>query len=479
MPSWSREKMERTLKGKTRNLSRPDPAKDPRWTALILDSIGDGVFTVDREGRITSFNRAAEEITGFTRQEAIGQFCHEIFRANICFEDCPLRRTAETQERIVNLEVNILNRQNREIPISISTAQIRDEDDEVIGAVETFRDLSLIHDLRKEIAGRYRFQDIVSRSKTFAKIFQVLPDIAASDATVLLHGESGTGKELFASAIHQLSHRKNGPLVKVNCGALPETLLESELFGYKKGAFTDAKTDKPGRFRLAEGGTLFLDEVGDLSPGTQVKLLRVLERREYEPLGAVRTEKADVRIVAATNVVLEKLVRERRFREDLYYRLNVVRVDIPPLRERPEDIPLLIEHFLHLLNRRLGKQVRGVSEKAMRILLSHSYPGNVRELQNILEHAMILCKGVELQPRHLPAFLTGAQSGPFSPPLPQPGSQILREKEREALLAVLGRHSGRISDAARDLGIHRSTLWRRMKRLGIREPEVAKTQPLQ
>lgn len=455
------------MKRKRNSSAGWDPSTDSRWTGLILDSIGDGVFTVDPEGRITSFNRAAEEITGFSRQEAIGQFCHEIFRANICFEDCPLRRTARTQEQIVNLEVNILNRENREIPISISTAQIRDEKGRVIGAVETFRDISLIRHLQEEISGRYHFQDIVSRSKSFARIFQVLPDIALSDATVLLHGESGTGKELFASAIHQLSRRKDGPFIKVNCGALPESLLESELFGYKKGAFTDAKADKPGRFKLAEGGTLFLDEVGDLSPGTQVKLLRVLERKEYEPLGAVKTEKADVRIVAATNVVLEELVRARKFREDLYYRLNVVRLDIPPLRERPEDIPLLIEHFLHILNRSLCKQVRGLSEKAMRILLNHSYPGNVRELQNILEHAMILCKGLEIQPRHLPPYLTRDQSISPSPPPSRPGFQILREKEREAVLAVLERHCGRISDAAHDLGIHRSTLWRRIKRLGI------------
>lgn len=456
---------------------KPDPAGDPGWTQLILDSIADGVFTVDQEGRITSFNRAAEEITGFSRQEAIGQFCHEIFRANICFEDCPLRRTAQTQERIVNLEVNILNRENREIPISISTAQIRDEQGRVIGAVESFRDLSFIRQLQEEISGRYRFEDIVSRSKSFARIFQVLPDIALSDATVLLHGESGTGKELFASAIHQLSRRKKGPFIKVNCGALPETLLESELFGYKKGAFTDAKTDKPGRFKLAEGGTLFLDEVGDLSPGTQVKLLRVLERKEYEPLGAVRTEKADVRIVAATNVVLEESVARRRFREDLYYRLNVVRIDIPPLRERPEDIPLLIDHFLHRLNRRLAKQVRGVSEKALRILLEHNYPGNVRELQNILEHAMILCKGVEIQPRHLPTYLTRRDASATPPSSSKPGSEILKDKQREAILSVLRNNGGRLSAAAHDLGIHRSTLWRKMKRLGLtRNSEVASVQ---
>jgi PAS domain S-box-containing protein len=445
-----------------------DPSKDQRWTELILESIADGVFTVDREGRITSFNRAAEEITGFSRQEAIGQYCHEIFRANICFEACPLKRTAETQKSIVNFEVDILNRENQEVPISVSTAVIRDDEGNVIGAVETFRDLSLIRELRKELSERYSFQDIISRSKAFSRIFQVLPDIAESEATVLLQGESGTGKELFAAAIHNLSPRKEGPFVKVNCGAMPETLLESELFGYKRGAFTDARTDKPGRFKLAHGGTLFLDEVGDLSPRTQVKMLRVLETGEYEPLGGVKTEKADVRIVAATNKDLEGLVSRGGFREDLYYRLNVVRIEIPPLRERPEDIPLLIDHFVRRFNRRMGKQVQGVSEKAMKILLNHSFPGNVRELQNILEHAMILCKGVEIQPSHLPSYLLKPQRIYHIEEFHE-GRDLLREKEREAILEVMRSHSWRISEAARALGMHRSTLWRKMKRLGLKK----------
>lgn len=452
-----------------------DPTRDPQWTGLILDSIADGVFTVDKEGKITSFNRAAEQITDFSREEALGQYCHEIFRSNICFEACPLKRTAETEESIVNLEVNILDRENREIPISISTALIRDDDGEVIGAVETFRDLSLIRELHQEISKRYSFHDIISRSKAFSRIFQVLPDIAESDSTVLLQGESGTGKELFASAIHQLSPRKGGPFIQVNCGAVPETLLESELFGYKKGAFTDARRDKPGRFRLAEGGTLFLDEVGDLSGGTQVKLLRVLERKEYEPLGAIRTEKADVRIVAATHRDLRGLLARGQFREDLYYRLNVVRLEIPPLRERVEDIPPLIEHFIHRLNRRLHKQVRGVSEKGLEVLLNHEYPGNVRELQNILEHAMILCKGVELQTRHLPSYLPDAQEVPRAVDSVARGRDLLLDRERQAIREVLSRHRGRVGEAARDLGIHRSTLWRKLKKLGIETQEsVAK-----
>ncbi|MBE9535013.1 MAG: sigma 54-interacting transcriptional regulator, partial [Proteobacteria bacterium] len=377
----------------------------PSWTQLILDSIADGVFTVDHEGRITSFNKAAERITGFSEEEAIGQYCHEIFRANTCFEACPLKHTAETAETIVNLEVNILNRENREIPISISTAVVRDESGNVVGAVETFRDLSLIKELRKEISSSYSFHDILGRSKSMLDLFQILPDIAQSDATVLLEGESGTGKELFATAIHNLSSRKDRPLIKVNCAALPETLLESELFGYKKGAFTDAKRDKPGRFRQAHGGTMLLDEIGDMSKGTQVKLLRVLEQKEYEPLGSNKTERVDVRIIASTNRDLMEMMHRREFREDLFFRINVIRLSITPLRERREDIPLLVDHFMERINLKQSKQIKKVSPSALRILLNYDFPGNVRELENIIEHAMILTKGIEIQPRHLPAYL--------------------------------------------------------------------------
>jgi len=267
--------------------------------------------------------------------------------------------------------VNILNQQNQEIPISVSTGILKDPKGRVVGAVETFRDLSLIAELRKEISKGYTFQDIVSRSKAIAELLRILPDVAESEATIVIQGESGTGKELFATAIHNLSSRKEGPLIKVNCGALPETLIESELFGYKKGAFTDAKRDKPGRFKQAEGGTLFLDEVGDLSKGTQVKFLRVLEQKEYEPLGSTLTERADVRIVAATHQDLASLVGKGDFREDLFYRLNVMKLEIPPLRDRREDIPLLIDHFMGKLNRKTGKQIRSVSKAAMRFMLEY------------------------------------------------------------------------------------------------------------
>jgi transcriptional regulator with PAS, ATPase and Fis domain len=299
------------------------------------------------------------------------------------------------------------------------------------------------------------------------ELFQILPDIAQSNATVLIEGESGTGKELFAAAIHNLSRRRNKPFVKVNCAALPETLLESELFGYKKGAFTDATRDKPGRFRQAHGGTMLLDEIGDLSKGTQVKLLRVLEQKEYEPLGSTATERVDVRIIAATNRDLMDMMRRREFREDLFFRINVVRLKIPPLRERREDIPLLIGHFIGQINLRQSKQVKKVSPSALRILLNHEFSGNVRELENIIEHAMILTKGIEIQPRHLPSYLAGRRLEPLVPKEQREDLAVLDQVERDLIARALERNRGQAAEAAKDLGIHRSTLWRKMKRLRL------------
>ena len=447
----------------------PGIGNDPSWTSLILDSIADGVFTVDQQGRITSLNKAAERITGFSKENAIGQYCHEIFRANTCFEACPLKHTAETAENIVNLEVNILNRENKEVPISISTAVVRDKEGKIVGAVETFRDLSLIKELHKEIHRQYLFQDILGRSKPMLKLFRILPDIAQSDATVLIEGDSGTGKELFATAVHNLSSRKDKPLIKVNCAALPETLLESELFGYKKGAFTDAKTDKPGRFRQANGGTIFLDEIGDMSKGTQVKLLRVLEQKEYEPLGSNKTERVDVRIIAATNRDLMEMMHRREFREDLFFRINVIRLTIPPLRERREDIPLLLDHFLERINLKQSKQIKKVSSPALKTLFDYDFPGNVRELENIIEHAAILTKGIEIQSRHLPSYLRRRHElSPALPSIPEgEDMSVLDNVERDLIVRALERHRGRTAAAARDLGVHRSTLWRKIKRYGI------------
>jgi len=324
---------------------------------VILDSISEGVFTVDLGWRITSFNRAAEEISGIERQEAIGRHCRDVLRAEVCETGCTLRQTMETGEPIMNRAVHIIDAQGKKRAIAISTALLKNASGKVIGGVETFRDMSTVEQLRKEIAGRYSYEDIISQSHKMQNIFAIMPNIAESNATVLIEGESGTGKELFARAIHNMSFRKDKPFVAVNCGALPDSLLESELFGYKAGAFTDARKDKPGRFALAEGGTIFLDEIGDVSASVQVKLLRVLQERVYEPIGGVSSVNADIRVITATNKKLDQLVQQEKFRDDLYYRINVMKLELPPLRNKKEDIPLLVKHFISRFNRLQNKNI--------------------------------------------------------------------------------------------------------------------------
>jgi len=361
-------------------------SKDDNTTEIILDSIADGVFTVDDEWRITSFNRAAEEITGILKEEAVGQRCYDVFHASICETNCALRETFGTNRPVVNRAVYIINADGDKIPISISTAVLKDKSGSIIGGVETFRDLSAIEELRRELEKKYSFYDIISKNSEMLKIFDILPSIAQSDSTVLIEGETGTGKELIARALHNLSHRKDKPIVTVNCGALPDTLLESELFGYKAGAFTDARKDKPGRFAMAESGTIFLDEIADVSPALQVRMLRVIQEHTYEPLGATESVKTDVRIIVASNRNLEKLVKSGEFREDLYYRINVIIIKLPPLRERKEDIPLLIDHFIRRFNNLKKKLITDISPDALTVLVSHDYPGNIRELENINRH---------------------------------------------------------------------------------------------
>jgi transcriptional regulator with PAS, ATPase and Fis domain len=352
------------------------------------------------------------------------------------------------------------------VPISVSTAVLKDQRGRIIGGVETFRDLSAIEELRKELPQKYTLGDIISKNHLIHDLFNIFPNIAESDSTVLIQGASGTGKELFAKAIHHLSQRRAKPFIKVNCGALPDPLLESELFGYVKGAFTDAKKDKPGRFALAHGGTLFLDEVGDMTPALQVKLLRVLQEKEYEPLGSISSRKTDVRIIAATNRDLSRLVTEGRFRDDLFYRLNVVKLELPPLSRRREDIPLLIDAFIQKLNARMGKQVAGVSDRALRLLLTHDYPGNVRELENIIEHAFVLCGGGRIDLDCLPKELTTGREE--MKPLPSHHEEAPFERaEAQVVEEVLKRHDGNRIKTARELGVSRATLWRKIKRYGL------------
>lgn len=429
----------------------------------ILDHIADGLLTVDLNGRIFWFNRAAEHITGYKKEEVLGKACYDVFKSDRCLGDsCPLRRTLQTGQNIVDLEMEVLAKDGEVIPISVSTALIYDVHGHVLGAVETFRDLSHLKRFQKDFYERYSFQNIITQNSQMIRILRTLRDIAESDSTVLIQGESGTGKELLALAIHNLSPRRNAPYIPVNCGAIPDTLLESELFGYARGAFTDAKRDKPGRFALAEGGTLFLDEIGDLSLEVQSKLLRVLENGEYQPLGATKSLKADVRIISATHRDLQRMVRDGKFREDLYYRLNVVRIQLPNLRDRRDDIPLIIQHLLGKLNKRMGKNIKSVSPEAMEVLLAYPYPGNVRELENVIEYAFILAKGRVIRPEHLPSYLWDPPSMNVTPP-PLPLSPV-EKSEAERILYALQENQWHKGRTARALGISRSTLWRRMRR---------------
>jgi len=431
---------------------------------VILDSISEGVFTVDLDWRVTSFNRAAEKITGISQAEAIGKYCREVLRADACETGCTLAATMQSGKPIMNKAVHIIDSEGKKRAIAISTALLKDKMGKVIGGVETFRDTSLIEELRKEIEGRYRCEDIISQSHKMQNLFAILPNIAESNTTVLIEGESGTGKELFARAIHNLSFRRDKPFVAVNCGALPDTLLESELFGYRAGAFTDAKKDKPGRFALAQGGTIFLDEIGDISASVQVKLLRVLQDKTYEPVGGISPVKADVRIITATNKKLDQLVEEGKYRDDLYYRINVMKVELPPLNDRKEDIPLLVDHFISRFNRLHNKNICCVTNEVTEALLSYEYPGNIRELENIIEHCFVLCEGEIIEAKHLPSRIRPS----FRAELEEDNEPAtIRQMEMILIKQALKRNKGNRTAAAKQLGIDKSTLFRKMKRFDI------------
>jgi len=441
-------------------LNTPSP---DRFEAVI-HSISDGVFTVDSKWRITCFNRAAEDITGVSRSEALGRRCYEVLRSNICKDACAIQYTIETGRPVVNLTVYLTNRDGEQIPVSVSTALFKNKEGKLIGGVESFRDLRHVEELRKEIEKTYTFEDIISKNGKIKHILDNLPTIALNESSVLITGESGTGKELFARAIHNLSGRRKRPFVAINCGGFPETLIESELFGYEAGAFTGATKSKPGRFALAEGGTLFLDEIGDLPPLLQVKLLRVLQEKIYEPLGGVHSVKANVRIVAATNRNIEAMVAEETFRQDLYYRINVIKLEIPPLRERMEDVPLLVNHFIGRFSTLHDKDISGIAPEALDILLSYDYPGNVRELENIIEHGSVLCPGNLIRVKHLPESLRPQIENIET-------ASSLAEVEKQFIISILTKNKWNRLAAAKELKIHKTTLFRKMKKLDIKPPD--------
>jgi PAS domain S-box-containing protein len=441
---------------------------------IILDSIADGLFTVDRNFFITSFNRAAEKITGISRKDAVGHPCWKVFCAEICKTQCILRHSIETGQPVVNRDIVITGAAGRRVPVSISTAILKDEKGHIVGGVETFRDLTAEKALRDElVARRYTFRDIVGKNRKMQRIFRLLETIADSEVTVLLEGESGTGKGMFAEAIHAQSARSHRPMVTVDCGSLPHSLLESELFGYKAGAFTDAKKDKPGRISLASGGTLFLDEIANMPLELQSKFLRVLQDRIYEPLGGVSPEIADLRFIVATNRSLDGLVKAGLFREDLYYRIKVVKIVLPPLRERRDDIPMLAEHFIKKHAAINGRMITGISSEVTAGLMAYDWPGNVRELENVIEFATVVCSGEWIGLEHLPDDLASkieTEKGCGCPELIQaPGG--LKEMERIYISDLFKKHGFNRKSVAAEMGVHPSTLWRKMKRLDLPLPE--------
>lgn len=432
---------------------------------IVLKSISDGVFSVDEDWNLTCFNDAAVAITGIPREEAIGKKCYEIIKTNICSDACALGYTLETGNNVINLGAEMLDSQGKKLPISISTGLLKNKDGKVIGGVETFRDLSMVEHLRKELTKQYTFHDIISQSSVMEQMFSILPSIAESDSTVLIEGESGTGKEILARAIHNLSNRKDQPFVVVNCSAIPETLLESELFGYKAGAFTGAVKNKIGKFGAAEKGTVFLDEVGDIPLSMQVKLLRVIQERTYEPIGSIQPVKTNVRFVAATNRPLITLVQKGLFREDLYYRLNVIRLELPPLKERFSDVPLLIDHFLAKFSAMKGKDISGISSEALSILLEYHFPGNIRELKNIIEYAFAICPGGMIAKEHLPQMFQHKVST-FSKDM----AGRVAHFEVQLILEALKKHNWSRLAAAKELGIHKTTLFKKIRKHGITIP---------
>jgi len=431
----------------------------------IITSISDGVLTVDAKWRITCFNRAAEEVTGYRRPDVLGHFCYDVLRSDLCRDACPVRYTLETGTPVTGLLVYITDKYNNRVPVSVSTAVFRNKRGELIGGVETFRDMRQIEDLRKQIENIYTSEDIISKSPKMKRLIAKLPTVAQSESTILLTGESGTGKELFARAIHSLSGRKDGPFIAINCASFPETLIESELFGYERGAFTGADHSKPGHFARAENGTLFLDEIGDLPQPTQAKLLRVLQEKTYEPLGATQTIETNARIVAATNRDLASMVDQGTFRQALYYRIRVIEINLPPLRERFEDMLPLARHFIHRLASLHDKSVEGLTPEALRILMAHNYPGNIRELENIIEHGFVLSSGPLIKVEHLPEWLVKQGHGEGT-------VETLEDCERRVILSALEKHGWNRLASARALGVHKSTLFRKVNRLGIQLPDT-------
>jgi PAS domain S-box-containing protein len=446
-----------------------------QYWETVIDSISDGLMIVSPQGVIVAVNRALEQISGYSKYELLGQSC-KLLECDVCpsvragGEDkyCALFK----EGRITRHKCNLRKKGGILTQVYKNAVLLKDSAGRIIGGIGTFTDLSevatqqqLISRLRRELSGKDGFHGILGKAASIRKVFDLISSAAQSEAPVVIYGESGTGKELVASVIHKLGPRCRGPFIKVNCAALSESLLESELFGHVKGAFTGADRTRVGRFEAANGGDIFLDEIGDLPLTTQVKLLRFLQEKEIEKVGDHRPISIDVRILAATNKNLNLLMAEGRFREDLYYRIGVIPIRLPSLRERREDIPLLVESFINRVRLKTDKPIGAMSKEALDLLINYDWPGNVRELVNVIEYAFVLCHGGEIMPDHLPEQLSLKPARRLT--LPKAEWQLSAAGQRERLTEALAAAGGRRAEAAVILGISRTTLWKRIKKYGI------------
>ena len=451
---------------------------NPEFASLLFESIAEGVFTLDENGIITSWNPSMKKISGFTSQEAIGQRCSLLGFSNCYGKSCPtgLGECEIFQHGSIDgRECYLKNKSGDNIPVLKNARIIKDKKGNAKGIVETISDLTKLHQYRQEVqeANRklgeiHRFDKIIGKSNAIRQVFSSIKAAATSDATIFIQGESGTGKELAAGAVHYNSHRADMPFVVINCSALPESLLESELFGHVKGSFTGADRDRTGRFEEAGGGTLFLDEIGEISPLIQIKLLRVIQEREIERVGDSKKRKVDIRLITATNKDLYNLVSEGKFREDLYYRLKVFPIYMPPLRKRKDDISILTSHFIQNLNNKTGKLIKGATPSAMRILLDYNWPGNVRELENAIEHAFVLCNYEYIDIFDLPVEIRQTEYHPqisrFTDSIPK----ISRIKpNRQELIDLLEKCDWNKAEVSRKTGYSRAAIWKFMKQMNI------------